>query len=78
MIEVERVRRHPEVAPLICLSSQLELLPIVLAAVHEAERRDASADQARSMARVAKVLANQVRAYLGLIEEEIGTKRRAS
>jgi len=61
------------------LAGQLEQLPVVLAAVHDADQHDALAEQARSMARVSQVLGDQVRAYVGIIEEEIvgiATRRR--
>lgn len=73
---IERLRRHPELALLIGLSSQLELLPTALGSVHQAEDRRALADQARAMAKVSQILAEQVRAYVGMVESEVGGKRR--
>jgi hypothetical protein len=74
--EVERLRKHPELVSLLGLAGQLDLLPVALAAVHEVEHRGALAEQARSMSRVSQILADQVRAYIGMIEEEIVDKRR--
>ena len=65
-----RLRAHPELASLVVLALQLEQLPTVLASIHDAERRDALSDQARSMSRVSRILTDQVRAYVGLVEEE--------
>jgi hypothetical protein len=73
---VERLRCHPELVVLIGLSSQLELLPTVLGSVHEAEDRRALADQARAMAKVSQVLAAQMRAYIGMVESDVGGKKR--
>jgi len=74
-----QLRAHPELAALMTLAGQLQMLPVVLAVVHDADQRDALAEQARSMARVSQILADQVRAYIGMIEEEVGRKpvRRA-
>lgn len=71
-----QLRTHPELAMLLLLTSQLELLPQVFASVHSPEDRDALAEQARSMARVCKILADQTRAYVGLVESDICEGRR--
>ncbi len=65
---ISGLRDHPELATLVALAAQLELVPKVFAAVHGAEDRGALAEQARSMARVCRVLSDQTRAYVGLIE----------
>jgi hypothetical protein len=46
---------------LVSLAAQLELLEVVFATVHGGEERSALAEQARSMARVGRVLAHQIR-----------------
>lgn len=66
----ERLRAHPELATLITLAAQLDLLPAILAVVHGPKRHDAMSDQARSMSRVSRILADQVRAYVGLVDAE--------
>lgn len=70
-----RLRANPELASLLLLKAQLELLPFVLATVHTPCRADALADQARSMTRVSQTLAAQVRAYIRIIEHGLGKCR---
>jgi len=66
----ERLRAHPELASLITLAAQLDLIPTMFAAIHGPKRHDAMSDQARSMSRVSRILADQVRAYMGLLDAE--------
>ena len=68
-------RAHPELALVLALEGHLELLPVVLASVHTSEDSGALSDQARSMARVSRVLADQVRAYVGMLEANGEGKR---
>jgi len=67
-----QLRAHPELAALMMLAGQLQLLPVVLATVHAPDQRNALAEQARSMARVSQILGDQVRAYMGMVEAEVG------
>lgn len=71
----ERLRSHPELAALHVLSAQLDLLPQLFAAVHGPDERGALPEQARSIARVCRVLADQTRAYVGLVETDIDGQR---
>lgn len=70
----KRLRDHPELASLLTLKAQLQLLPAVLATVHTADRDDALADQARSMARVSQTLAAQLRAYIGIVDQGLAQR----
>lgn len=74
----ERLRAHPELASLVSLATQLELLPMLFASVHDRARRDAMVDQARSMSRVSRILFRQLQAYIDLVElsDEEPTRRR--
>lgn len=63
-----RLRAHPELAVLVALAAQLELVEVVFATVHGPPERPALADQARSMTRVSRVLAHQIRAYTDLVD----------
>lgn len=63
-----RLRENPELAMLVSLAAQLELLEVVFATVHGGEERSALAEQARSMARVGRVLAHQIRAYTDMTD----------
>src|SRR5690606_11362194 len=58
-VNEERLRAHPELASLLALATQLDLLPTVFAAIHGPKQRDALSDQARSMSRVSRILADQ-------------------
>lgn len=73
--DARRLRDHPELGCLLGLAAQLELVPDVLAAVHTAESADALSDQARSMARVSRILSDQVRAYVGILEQDLAGRR---
>ena len=73
---VVRLREHPQLGLLRGLSVQLELLPDVLAAVHGDEvGTEALRDQARSIARVARILGRQLDAYEGLLRLPTGRRR---
>lgn len=76
--DTSSLRAHPELASLVVLTTQLRLMPTVLAAVHDRVRRDALSDQARAMSRVSRILERQIEAYMDLVEVEQGvrTKRR--
>lgn len=63
----DQLREHPQLASLLALSRQLELLEPVLAAVHGDGDPTAPCEQARSMLRVARILQHQVDAYRGLL-----------
>lgn len=68
----EGLRANPELATLASLTTQLELAEIVLASVHGgAETHGALADQARSMARVSRILSDQLRAYTAMVEVDV-------
>jgi anti-sigma factor ChrR (cupin superfamily) len=73
---VEQLRRHPELGVLAALAGQLELVPSALASVHRAGDTHALADQARALAKVSRVLADQVHAYVGMTETEVGGQRK--
>ena len=62
------LREHPELVALIGLQPLLEVLPQALASVHAGGPAGPLQDQARSMVRVSRILADQVSAYVGLIE----------
>lgn len=64
----EQLRAHPELATLVSLANQLELVPLLFAAVHHGKRADALVDQARSMARVSRILRQQLVTYTALAE----------
>jgi len=66
----EQLHAHPQLATLLALSAQLDLVPAVLASAHARSDRDARADQARSLGRVSQIMADQIRAYVGLLEVE--------
>lgn len=63
----EQLRDHPQLATLLALSRQIELLEPVLAAIHGDGDPTASCEQARSLLRVARILQHQVDAYRGLL-----------
>lgn len=65
---VTRLREHPQLGLTAGLSAQLELLPDALAAVHGDGAAAEVRDQARSIARVARILHLQLEAYEGLLE----------
>ncbi|MCB9671888.1 MAG: hypothetical protein H6736_18775 [Alphaproteobacteria bacterium] len=65
-----RLRDNPELAMLVSLAGQLELMEVVFATVHNPDERTAFAEQARSMARVGRVLAHQIRAYADMTEAD--------
>lgn len=71
----ERLRDHPELVALLGLRPLLEVLPQVLAVVHTGGPEGPLQDQARSMVRVSRILADQVSAYVGLVEVGEGRKR---
>ncbi len=64
----EQLRAHPELACLIGLATLLEVVPAAMTAVHARGPAGPLQDQARSMIRVSRVLADQVSAYVGLVE----------
>lgn len=62
---------------LVALAAQLELLEVVFATVHVGDDRGALAEQARSMARVGRVLTHQIRAYADMTEADgLGSRLR--
>ena len=63
----EQLREHPQLASLLALGRQLELLEPVLAAVHGDGDPAAPCEQARSLLRVARILQHQLDAYRGLL-----------
>ena len=76
--QVARLREHPQLGVVSSLSGQLELLPDVLAAVHCGGDGDAGElrDQARSIARVARILHLQLDAYQRLLALSSNGRRR--
>ncbi|MEO1603075.1 MAG: hypothetical protein AAFU49_21915 [Pseudomonadota bacterium] len=64
---VTRLQENPQLGVVSTLSAQLELLPDVLAAVHGEGDAAELRDQARSIARVARILRTQLEAYEGLL-----------
>lgn len=73
----DQLRDHPQLASLLALSRQLELLEPVLAAVHGDGDPSAPCEQARSLLRVARILQHQVDAYRGLLTLGEGSAKRA-
>jgi len=71
----EQLRHHPELVALLGLRPLLDVLPQVLAAVHTGGPEGPLRDQARSMVRVSRVLADQLSAYVGIVEMDEGRKR---
>ncbi len=71
-----QLRAHPELAMLVSLAGQLELLPTLFASVHDGRRADAMVDQARSMARGSRLLIQQLEAYVALAELGDDEKKR--
>lgn len=70
----EQLREHPQLASLLALGRQLELMGPVLAAVHGEGDSSAPCEQARSMLRVARILQHQIDAYRGLLGLAEGVK----
>jgi len=68
MMSDERLREHPELAALLGLGTLLDVLPQVLIAVHTDGPSGPLQDQARSMIRVSRILADQLSAYVGIID----------
>jgi len=64
----ESLRQSPEIATLLALASQLDLVPAVLASIYGKDDRCASADHARGLVRMARILNQQVGTYLELLE----------
>ncbi len=73
----EQLRAHPELACLLGLATLLEVVPASLIAVHASGPAGPLQDQARSMIRVSRVLADQVSAYVGLLESVEPRRRTA-
>lgn len=74
----EQLRDHPQLASLLALSHQLELLEPVLAAIHGEGDPTAPCEQARSLLRVARILQHQVDAYRGLLTLEHGMSKNGT
>lgn len=74
----EQLREHPQLASLLALGRQLELLEPVLAAVHSDGDPSAPCEQARSMLRVARILQHQLDAYRGLLALTEGVTKAAT
>lgn len=71
------LRQHPQLALITGLVTQLDLLPDALAAVHDDKDAAELRDQARSIARVARILHHQLEAYEGLLGLPIAAAKRS-
>ena len=67
--------RPPDVTTLRAMSALLEVLNEVVIAAHIDGPKGARQDQARSILMVGRILADQVNAYLGLVEMENQERR---